>query len=255
MDNMFDLTGKVAMVTGGNGGIGKGISIGLARAGATVAVAACDEPKTAAAVSEITALGVGSVGFKCDVSDRKSVAATVEAIVSELGGLDILVNNAGITIRSDGPEDLSPDAWEEVIGVNLTGVYNCSTLAYPEMVNRGGGKIINIGSMMSIFGSGYASAYSASKGGVVQYTKSCAVGWAQDNIQVNAILPGWITTDMTRGFLERFPDRYDTITNRTPAGRWGQTHELAGTAVFLAASASDFVTGTSIAVDGGYSAW
>ncbi|MBI4306927.1 MAG: SDR family oxidoreductase, partial [Chloroflexi bacterium] len=123
---------------------------------------------------------------------------------------------------------------------------------YPHLKARGGGKVINIGSMLSIFGNEYASVYAASKGGVVQYTKSCAVAWARDNIQVNAILPGWITTDMTAGMLRMYPERHKIVVDRTPAGRWGMPDELAGTAVFLASHASDFVTGVSIPVDGGY---
>ncbi|MBM3957575.1 MAG: glucose 1-dehydrogenase [Gemmatimonadetes bacterium] len=250
--SLFDLTGRVAFVTGGNGGIGKGIAVGFARAGAKVVIAARNPEKTRAAVAELETEGTEALGLTFDVTDRRSVAEAIAAAAERFGGLDILVNDAGTNIRSRGPEDMPPDAWETVIATNLTGVYNCSTLAYPEFKRRGRGKVINIGSMMSIFGTGYASAYAASKGGVVQYTKSCAVGWAKDNIQVNAILPGWITTEMARAFLQRYPERYDAIVSRTPAGRWGMPHELAGTAIFLASEASDFVTGAAIPVDGGY---
>ena len=251
--SLFDLTGRVAFVTGGNGGIGKGIAMGLARAGARVVIAARNEEKTRGAVAELEAEGAEALGLTFDVADRASVARAIAAAVERFGALDILVNDAGTNIRSEGPEDLPPEAWDTVLATNLTGVYNCSTLAYPEFQRQGRGKVINIGSMMSIFGTAYASAYAASKGGVVQYTKSCAVGWAKDNIQVNAILPGWITTEMTSAFLEKFPDRFDVIVSRTPSGRWGLPHELAGIAIFLASEASDFVTGTAIPVDGGYS--
>lgn len=250
--SLFDLTGRVAFVTGGNGGIGKGIAIGLAQAGAQVVIAARNEEKTRAAVAEMEAGGLEALGVTVDVADRDSVANAIAAAVERFGGLDILVNDAGTNIRSERPDDLPPEAWDKVIATNLTGIYNCSTLAYPEFKKRGRGKIINIGSMMSIFATGYASAYAASKGGVVQYTKACAVGWAPDNIQANAILPGWITTDMTQAFKDRFPERAALVEGRTPAGRWGLPHELAGTAIFLASAASDFVTGTAIPVDGGY---
>jgi len=251
--SLFDLTGRVAFVTGGNGGIGKGIATGLARAGAQVVIAARNEEKTIGAVAELEAEGFDALGVACDVADRESVATAIAAAVERFGGLDILVNNAGTNIRSEGPEDLPPEAWNTVIGTNLTGIYNCSTLAHPQFQQRGRGKVINIGSMMSIFGSPYATAYAASKGGVVQYTKSCAAGWAKENIQVNAILPGWITTEMTQAFLRQFPERHEAVAGRTPAGRWGLPHELAGTAIFLASDASDFVTGTAIPIDGGYS--
>jgi len=250
--SLFDLTGRVAFVTGGNGGIGKGIAMGFARAGAQVVIAARNEEKTRGAVAELEAEGAEALGLTFDVADRESVSRAIAAAVERFGALDILVNDAGTNIRSEGPEDLPPEAWNTVIATNLTGVYNCSTLIYPQFQRRGRGKIINIGSMLSIFGTGYATAYAASKGGVVQYTKGCAVGWAKDNIQVNAILPGWITTEMTTAFLQMFPERFDAVVNRTPAGRWGMPHDLAGTAVFLASEASDFVTGTVIPVDGGY---
>jgi 2-deoxy-D-gluconate 3-dehydrogenase len=249
--NPFDLTGKVALVTGGNGGIGKGMAVGLARAGASIVVAARDEKKTGSALEEIRADGAEAIGVRCDVTDAASVEAAVEAATAAFGGLDILVNNAGTTVRAY-PQDTPPEDWSRVLDVNLSGVFRVSCAARPAFVERGGGKIINIGSMMSIFGSEYAAAYAASKGGVVQLTKSCAVAWAEDNIQVNAVLPGWITTAMTDGLIRQFPERYQMIVDRTPAGRWGRPPDMAGVAVFLASAASDFVTGTAIPVDGGY---
>ncbi len=248
----FDLSGKVALVTGGNGGIGKGIAIGLARAGANIAVAARNQNKSARAGADLEALGIQAVSIRCDVTDGDDVDAAVAACVERFGGLDIVVNNSGINVRKL-PHELDLAEWQTVIDVNLTGVFLMSKAAYPEMVKRGGGKVINIGSMMSIFAHETLAPYAASKGGVVQFTKACASAWAKDNIQVNTIMPGWIATDMTETLRINMPERYETIRARTPAQRWGRPDELAGTAVFLATSASDFVTGTAIPVDGGYS--
>ena len=248
----FDLSGKVALVTGGNGGIGKGIALGLARAGANIAVAARNQDKSARAVAELEALGIRAISIRCDVTDGDDVNAAVADCVERFGGLDIVVNNSGINVRKL-PHELDLEEWQTVIDVNLTGVFLMSKAAYPEMVKRGGGKVINIGSMMSIFAHETLAPYAASKGGVVQFTKACASAWAKDNIQVNSIMPGWIATDMTETLRINVPERYETIRARTPAQRWGRPDELAGTAVFLATSASDFVTGTAIPVDGGYS--
>lgn len=168
--------------------------------------------------------------------------------------MNILVNNAGISIRKP-PQDYTLEEWEQVLAVNLTGTFLCCRAAYPHMVRAGGGKVINIGSMTSIFGSDWVAPYSASKGGVVQLTRSLAVAWAKDNIQVNAILPGWIHTDLTSTIKTRYPQRYEFIRSRIPHGRWGEPDELAGTAVFLASRASDYVTGTAIPVDGGYTSF
>ena len=249
---MFDLSGKTAVVTGGNGGIGLGIALGLAGAGADVVVAARNEAKTAAAVSRIEAAGVGALGVPTDVADEASVANMVERTVERFGRVDVLVNNAGVSVRKP-PQDYALEEWERVIDINLNGMFLCCRATYAGMAAQGGGKIINIGSMTSIFGSDWVAPYSASKGGVVQLTKSLAVAWAKDNIQVNAILPGWIHTDLTAPILTDNRPRYDFIEARIPQGRWGEPDEMAGTAVFLAAPASDYVTGVSVPVDGGYS--
>ena len=248
----FDLSGKVALVTGGNGGIGKGIALGLARVGANIAVVARNQDKSARAVAELEALGIQAVSIRCDVTDVDDVDTAVAACVERFGGLDIVVNNSGVNVRKL-PHELDLAEWQTVIDVNLTGVFLMSKAAYPEMVKRGGGKVINIGSMMSIFAHETLAPYAASKGGVVQFTKACASAWAKENIQVNTILPGWIATDMTETLRINVPERYEAIRARTPAQRWGRPDELAGTAVFLATSASDFVTGTAIPVDVGYS--
>src|SRR5262249_43020631 len=170
----------------------------------------------------------------------------------EFGRLDILVNNSGTTVRKP-PEALTAEEWRLVVETNLTGAFVCSQAAYPEMVRAGGGKIINIGSMMSIFGAAYASPYAASKGGIVQMTRAMATAWAKDNIQVNAVLPGWIDTDLTRGARREVAGLHERVLARTPAQRWGEPTDFAGVAVFLASPASDFVTGTAIPVDGGFS--
>jgi 2-deoxy-D-gluconate 3-dehydrogenase len=251
-DSPFDLTGKVAFVTGGNGGLGLGMSVGLAGAGASIVVASRNAEKTRSAVATIKATGASAIGVACDVTDAEAISAAVAEAVETCGGIDILINNSGTSFRAQ-VEDIPDDEWDRVLDTNLKGVFMVSKAVYPEMKKRGGGKIINIGSMMSIFASEYASPYAASKGGVVQLTKACAIAWAKDGIQVNTILPGWIHTDMTGAFLKMYPEREALISDRTPAGRWGQPHELAGTAVFLASASSDFVTGASIAVDGGYS--
>jgi 2-deoxy-D-gluconate 3-dehydrogenase len=244
----FDLTGRVAIVTGGNGGIGYGIAQGLAQAGADIVVAARQPAKNAQAIANLQALGVRALSVSTDVQDEASVQAMIAASVETFGHVDILVNNAGINIRK-APQDYTLEEWQQVLNINLTGVFLCARAVYPYMRQMGGGKIINIGSMTSIFGSSVSPAYAATKGGVVQFTKSLAVFWAKDNIQVNAILPGWIHTDLTASAP---PERYSSITVRIPQGRWGEPDELAGTAVFLASRASDYVTGIALPVDGGY---
>ena len=250
---MFDLTGKVAIVTGGNGGIGLGLARGLAAAGARVVVAGRNREKSAAAAAELQKLGPGgALAIEVDVTEQRSVEALVQSAVERCGGLHILVNNAGINIRKP-PHEVTLAEWRRVIDTNLTSAYLCSHAAYPHLKNAGRGKVINIGSMLSIFGAGFAPAYAASKGGIVQFTRACASAWAKDNIQVNAILPGWIDTELTRSAREQIPGLHDNVLRRTPAGRWGAMDDFGGIAVFLAASASDFVTGTAIPVDGGYS--
>jgi 2-deoxy-D-gluconate 3-dehydrogenase len=244
----FDLTGKVALVTGGNGGIGLGMARGLADAGASVMVAGRDGDKNRRAVE---ALGGNADTIAVDMAEESGVRAAVDAAVNKFGHLDILVNNAGINIRK-APQDYSLAEWHSVLNINLTSLFVCCQAAYPHLRVRGG-KIINIGSMMSIFGAPFATAYAASKGGMVQMTKSMATAWAKDSIQVNAILPGWIDTALTRRAREQVQGLHDSVLKRTPAARWGLPDDFAGIAVFLAAPASDFVTGAAIAVDGGYS--
>ena len=246
---LFDLTGHVAVVTGGNGGIGLGMGKGLAAAGARVVVAARNAEKADTALS---ALGGKGAFIALDVTDEGSCRAMVEATLERFARLDILINNAGTSIRKP-PEAYTAAEWHTVLDTNLTGALFCSQAAYPAMKQAGGGKIINIGSMFALFGTGYGAPYAASKGALVQLTKSLAVAWAKDNIQVNAVLPGWIDTELTRDARRQVAGLHDRVLARTPAGRWGVPEDLAGIAVFLAAPASDFVTGAAIPVDGGFS--
>ncbi|MCB2054446.1 MAG: glucose 1-dehydrogenase [Geminicoccaceae bacterium] len=245
----FDLSGKIACVTGGNGGIGLGIAHGLREAGARVVVVGRNAEKNAAAVE---ALGGDSLSLVVDVADPNACARMVRDIEERAGGLDILIANAGIN-RRKRPETYTVEEWRQVIAVNLDAVFYCAHAAHPALRRRGGGKIVTIGSMLSLFGLPLATAYGASKGGVVQLSKGLAAAWAADGIQVNCILPGWIETDLTRQGKIDMPGLDERVRARTPAGRWGVPADLAGTAVFLSSAASDFVTGTAIPVDGGYS--
>ena len=245
----FDLKGKAALVTGGNGGIGLGMAKGLAQAGAAVAIAGRNAQKNADALAS---LGKNCIAVKGDITDEKQCRALVDAAAGQLGRLDILVNNAGMNIRKP-PQDLSLEDWKLVMDTNLTSAFVASQAAYPHLKKAGGGKIVNIGSMMSIFGAAYLAPYAASKGGIVQLTKALAAAWAKDHIQVNAVLPGWIDTALTQRARKELTGLNERVLSRTPAGRWGEPADLAGIAVFLSAPASDFVTGTAIPVDGGYS--
>jgi 2-deoxy-D-gluconate 3-dehydrogenase len=250
--DLFDLKGRVAVVTGGNGGIGLGMARGLARAGAAIAVAARNQEKSRRAVEELAELGVQAMAVAVDVALEPSVTDMVKAVVDRFGRLDVLVNNAGINIRKP-PQDLALEEWHEVMDTNLTSAFLASRQVYPLMKAQGGGKIINIGSMMSIFGAPFVTAYGPSKGGIVQLTKVCATAWARDNIQVNAVLPGWIETDLTTRARAEVSGLHERVLARTPTGRWGTIADMEGVAVFLASPASDFVTGTAIPVDGGFS--
>ena len=249
---MFDLKGRVAIVTGGNGGIGLGMARGIATAGAAVVVVGRNAEKSHTAVRELGKLGAEAIAVTADVTDEASVERMVREARDRFGRVDILVNNAGTNIRKSLHE-YSLEEWHRVMNTNLTSAFLCSRAVYPPMKAAGGGKVINIGSMMSIFGASFSPAYGASKGGIVQLTKSAAIAWAPDNIQVNAVLPGWIDTELTQGARREVPWLHESVLKRTPARRWGTIDDMAGVAVFLASAASDFVTGTFIPVDGGYS--
>ena len=247
----FDLTGRTALVTGGNGGIGLGIAAALAEAGANVVIAGRNAEKNDAAFERINRHGGQCRSVRCDVDNLDDIDATIAETIDAFGGLQILVNNAGIA-AGESPETMTDALWDSVIDTNLRSVFRFSRQAFKSMKEGGFGKIINIGSMYSLFGSAQVPNYSASKGGVVQLTKSLAVAWAPHHIEVNCILPGWITTDMTRPAIDN-ESFHQQIVQRTPAGRFGEPEECGGAAVFFASSASDFVTGQSLAVCGGFS--
>ena len=249
---MFDLKGRVGLVTGGNGGIGLGLARGLAKAGAAVMVAGRNAGKNAAAVAELQALGAAADAVIVDVTDEASVNAMVAATVARFGRLDILVNNAGINIRNR-PEVYDLADWHKVIATNLTSAMLASKAAHPHLKAGGHGRVINNGSMLSIFGLPFHAAYGASKGGVVQMTKSMAVAWAADGITVNCLLPGWIDTELTRKARVDMAGLNDNVLARTPKGRWGDPADFEGIAAFLGSDASAFITGVAIPEDGGFS--
>ncbi|MDB5072041.1 MAG: 2-deoxy-D-gluconate 3-dehydrogenase [Candidatus Eremiobacteraeota bacterium] len=251
---LFDLNGRVALVTGGNGGIGLGIARGLAQAGAVVAIVGRDAAKSNAALAELRQSGAVAEAFTADLVDQTAVVAMVRAVAERFGGIDILVANAGTNMRRR-PEDYTMEQWDAIVGTNLGSVFACCQAVYPLMKQRGGGKIITIGSMTSIFGFSLGAPYGASKGAVVQLTKSLACAWAADKIQANCILPGFIDTALTRQARRDVGDLEQRVLDRTPAGRWGTPDDVAGAAVFFASAASDFVTGTALPVDGGYSSF
>ncbi|HWJ71707.1 MAG TPA: glucose 1-dehydrogenase [Kaistia sp.] len=248
----FDLTGKVAIVTGGNGGIGYAMSEGLGAAGASVVVVGRDGDKNARALEALAGQGIPATAVRADVTIEGDCARYRDHALATFGRVDILVNNAGTNIRKQ-PEDYTLDEWRTLIDINLTSVFLSSMAVLPSL-RKSGGKIINIGSMTSIFGASFSAPYGASKGGVVQLTKALASAWARYDIQVNALLPGWIETDLTIRGRTATPDLQEKVVARTPAARWGKPEDLAGAAVFLASAASDFITGAAIPVDGGYSA-
>ena len=249
-NSLFDLTGKVAVITGGNGGIGLGCARGLAAASASIAIWARDLEKSAAAVAELESMGVQVKAYEVDVKSKSDLEKAVQDTVEDFGGIDILFANAGVNIRMR-PEKYTNEIIDEIIDVNLKAVFHCAQLVYPEMKRRGGGKIILIGSLTSVQGLGVAPVYSATKGAVVQLGKSLAAAWGADNIQVNTILPGWIVTEMT-SVTRAVPGLPEHVLSRTPAGRWGSPADFAGIATYFASSASDFVTGTDIQIDGGF---
>ncbi len=246
--SLFDLTGKVAIVTGGNGGIGLGMAGGLADAGAKVVLAGRNQAKGDAAAAT---LGRGAVFIAADVTQKAQCLELVAQTVATFGRLDILINNAGIAVRKN-PEDYTEEEWHRVMDTNMTSAFLCSQAAYPAMVQAGGGKIINIGSVLSQMAAPHAAPYATSKGAIVQFTRAIATAWAKDNIQANSVLPGWIDTELTVAARTQVPGLNESILARTPAGRWGVPEDLAGIAVFLASRASDFVTGAAIPCDGGF---
>jgi 2-deoxy-D-gluconate 3-dehydrogenase len=250
--DLFSIEGKVAIVTGGNSGIGLGMARGLAEAGATVALAARTVDKSEKVAAEIESSGGRAFAVECDVTSGESIEAMVQATLDHSGRIDILVNNAGTNIRKE-PEELTYEEWRFVLDTNLDSAFRCSTACLPAMIEAGGGKILNNGSMLSIFGSSWGAPYSASKGGMVQLTKSLAIAWAKHSIQVNCFLPGFIDTPLTQTARQQLEGLNEKVLARTPADRWGSPDDFRGLAVFLGSQASNYVTGTAIPVDGGFS--
>ena len=244
----FSLAGRVAIVTGGNRGIGFAIAEALGKAGAAIVIAARDAD---AGERMAASLGPRAAFIATDVTSPESCQAMVRGAETRFGRLDILVNNAGI-MRASRAEDTALADWQAVLDINLTGAFLCAQAAYPAMRRQNGGKIINMGSLAALFGTAAGAAYACSKGGILQLTRSLAVSWGADNIQVNALLPGYIESDMTRRAEAERPGAFDAKRARTPAGRIGQPEDVAGAAVFLASRAANFITGASITVDGGY---
>lgn len=247
---LFALEGNVALITGGNGGIGRSIAIGLAEAGASVAIFGRNREKNKKILSELKKIGISSLVLQVDITNRSALEPAIKKVEQELGPIGILVNNAGIKSVSGGILNETEENWDSVMDTQLNVVFLLSKLVAKSMVKNKRGKIINIGSMYSFFGSGRIPSYSAAKGAVIQLTKSMAIELAPYNIQVNAIAPGWFETDMTAS-IKTLPLN-DEIILRTPAGRWGKPDEIIGTAVYLSSKASDFVTGETIRVDGGF---
>ena len=254
MRDMFSLKGKVAIITGGNGGIGEGVARGFAGSGANIVIAARNRHKTDSAVEGIRKeFNVEALGIQVDVRKEEQVASMVKEAFDSFGHVDVLVNNAGMNIRKM-PQDLTSADYDEVLSTDLRSVFLCSKAVYPIMKNKGGGKIINTASIAgNYFGQSMGMAYNASKAGVIGMTRALAIAWAPDNIQVNAILPGFIDTELTKGSRAQIAGFNERVINRTPSGRWGKPEDLQGIAIFLAAEASNFVTGAALVVDGGFS--
>jgi len=248
-DNLFDVSGKVALITGSTSGLGLAFARCLAERGALVVINGRDQNKLDACLKSLKALHKDVTGYAFDITDSNSIKTAIESIVGEYGRIDILVNNAGINIRAPLHEFADED-WDKVIGINLTGTYLVSKQVAPYMIKQKQGKIINIGSMQSELSRPTIAPYAASKGGVKMLTKGMAVDWAGYNIQVNAIGPGYFKTELTKPLYEN-PDFDAWLCSRTPSKRWGDPSELFGALLFLASDASNYVNGQMIYVDGG----
>jgi len=246
----FDLKGKNALVTGSRTGLGAAIAIGLAEAGANVVVHGSRETGMDEVCASIHAAGVKAGRAIVDLHEKDAPERLYEAAVMEIGPIDILVNNAGITRRAPAVEYTAAD-WDAILHINLTTVFRMAQLAGREMIARGRGKIVNVASLLAFQGGILVPAYSAAKGGVAILTMALANEWASKGVNVNAIAPGYMATDLTEA-LQKDETRNRQILERIPAGRWGQPKDLAGAAVFLASAASDYVHGAVIAVDGGW---
>ena len=250
---LFDLTGRVAIMTGAGRGLGRTMALALAAAGADLALASRTTPELESLVEEIEALGRRAIAVPTDITSPEACEALVAAAVERLGRLDILVNNAGTNVRKAALE-ITPDEYDFVIQTNLKGYFNGARAAGRRFVEQGSGKVINVSSILGSVALPNQAAYASSKGAIDQLTKVLAIEWATANVQVNGLAPTYFETDLTRPLYDD-PERKAFIEERTPMGRWGQPHELAGAVIFLASDASDFVTGQTILVDGGWTAW
>jgi 2-dehydro-3-deoxy-D-gluconate 5-dehydrogenase len=250
LENKFGLRGKVALVTGSSQGLGRAMALALAQAGADVIVNGRDAAKLTPVVAEITALGGKATAIVADLGKRADVQRLIDQAIAWQGHLDILVNNAGIIRRTPAAEHSDAD-WDAVIDVNLNGVFTACRAAGKHMIARGSGKIINIASLLTFFGGITVPGYAASKGAVGQLTKALSNEWSSKGVQVNAIAPGYMRTDNTAA-LQADPVRSKEILSRIPAARWGEPGDLEGAIVFLASSASDYLSGQVLAVDGGW---
>ncbi len=250
---LFDLTGRVAIMTGAGRGLGRTMALALAAAGADLALASRTTPELDSLVEEVEALGRRAIAVPTDVTSPEACEALVAAAVERLGRLDILVNNAGTNVRKSALE-ITPDEYDFVLQTNLKGYFNGARAAGRRFVEQGSGKVINVSSILGSVALPNQAAYASSKGAIDQLTKVLAIEWATANVQVNGLAPTYFETDLTRPLYED-PERKAFIEERTPMGRWGQPHELAGAVIFLAGDASNFVTGQTILVDGGWTAW
>lgn len=250
---LFDLSGRVALVTGASKGLGKAVAVALASAGADLALHARNVDDLKTVKSLIETQGRRAEIFYTDVLDKACIEDSVATTLESFGQIDILVNNAGVNVRKP-VLDLSADEWDMVLNTNLRGYFLMAQAVVPAMLSRGSGKVINMASIFGAVGLPTQLAYASSKGGVVQMTKVMALEWARQGIQVNAIGPTYFETPLVAQ-LRNDPERYQFIVDRTPAGRWGQPEELAGLVIFLASRASDFITGQTIFIDGGWTIW
>jgi NAD(P)-dependent dehydrogenase (short-subunit alcohol dehydrogenase family) len=250
---LFSLEGKVAVVTGAGRGLGRTMALALAAAGADVVVSSRTQSEVDSARDEIRALGRRSEAITADCTDEAQSEQLIAETVGRLGRIDILVNNAGINIRKPVLE-LSIEEYRSVLSTNLEGYFLCGRTAGRRLVAQGSGKVINISSIMGRVALASQAAYASSKGAIEQLTKVMALEWAEAGVQVNALAPTYFETELTRPLFEDAV-RHDFITERTPMRRWGQPHELAGAVIFLASAASDYVTGHTLLVDGGWTAW
>lgn len=251
---LFDLTGRVAIITGGSIGLGRQMAEGLADMGADIVLCARKEERCHEAAEVLQRLGVKALALACDVKSPTSIQEMVDAVVAQFGRIDILINNAGISWGAP-VEEMRLEDWNKVIETNLTGTFLCSQAVGKIMIRQGRGKIINIASVAGLGGAPPelpAIGYHASKGGVISFTKDLACKWAGHNIQVNAIAPGWFPTHMSNRVLERYKELF---LSHIPLRRFGGEDDLKGAAVFLASDASNYVTGHVLVVDGGQTAW